>query len=183
MGTMTVDWFTSLDGYGLGEGWPPYFGLEGPGMFDWVMEQQERPHTILMGATTYGEMSAIVQDLGDDPTFESLMQTPKIVFSSHLQEPLSWVNTELVREDAIAHVRMLKEQSKSMRTIGSLSLGRSLLTAGLVDRLRVMVFPLVLGNTGRQPVYEGLPDLSLELISSRTLDGRLMLLDYKPSLV
>ncbi|GAA3527548.1 dihydrofolate reductase family protein [Aeromicrobium panaciterrae] len=183
MGTLTVDWFTSLDGYGLGEGWPPYFGLEGPGMFDWVMEQQDRPHTILMGATTYREMADVVQHLGDDPTLESLMQTPKIVFSSHLQEPLSWVNTELVREDAIAHIRTLKEQPGAMRTIGSLSLGRALLAAELVDRLRVMVFPLVLGNTGRQPVYDGLPDLSLELISSRTLDGRLLLLDYTPSLV
>ena len=183
MGTLAVDWFTTLDGYGFGEGWPGYFGLEGPGMFDWILEQQERPHTILMGATTYVEMAKIVQGLGDDPTFESLMATPKVVFSSHLEEPLTWRNTRLVRTGAVEYVRDLKSSPVNMRTIGSLSLSKALLTAGLVDRLRVMVFPLVLGNTGRKPVYAGLPDLQLDLVSSRTLDGRLLLLDYTPAFV
>lgn len=68
-----------------------------------------------------------------------------------------------------------------MRTIGSISLGSALLRAGLVDRLRVMIFPVIIGETGRKPLYDALPDIRLELVSSRTLDGRLLLLDYKPA--
>ena len=183
MGTLMVDWFSSLDGFGKGEGWPGYFGMDGPGMFDWVNEQQERrQHTILMGANTYQQMAAVVQESGDDPSFESLNETPKLVFSSTLDEPLSWANTTLLAGDAVQAVAELKRQPGLLRTIGSISLAHSLLTAGLVDRLRVMIFPLIIGDTGREPLYAALPDVMLELISSRTLDGRLLMLDYVPKL-
>jgi dihydrofolate reductase len=66
----------------------------------------------------------------------------KVVFSSTVSEPLSWANTQLVAGDAVEAVREMKANgSTSMRTIGSLSLCRSLLNAGLVDRFRVVVFP------------------------------------------
>lgn len=105
----------------------------------------------------------------------------KIVFSGTIQPPLSWANTELRREDAVAGVRELKDsESGLIRTIGSLSLSRSLLAAGLVDRIRMMIFPLILGATGRERILDGLPDLDLQLVSARTLDGRLQLLEYAP---
>jgi dihydrofolate reductase len=178
--TVAVDFFSTLDGFGYGEGWPGYFGLEGPGMFDWVYEQLDRDHTMLMGANTYRVLSEIVAS-GDDGTFPQMAALPKLVFSSTLEEPLSWANATLVREDAVTAVRAMKERDdRFLRTIGSFTLARSLLAAGVVDRLRVMVFPLVLGETGRQPVFEGLPDLELDLVSARTLDGRLQLLEYVP---
>ena len=71
----------------------------------------------------------------------------------------------------------------SMRTIGSLSLSRSLLKAGLVDRYRVVVFPVITGNSGHERIYDGYPDVALDMISSRTFDGRIQLLEYLPTIL
>ena len=67
-----------------------------------------------------------------------------------------------------------------MRTLGSLTLCRSLLEAGLVDRFRVVVFPVITGITGRARIYDGYPDVALEMVGSRTFAGRLQLLEYVP---
>jgi dihydrofolate reductase len=108
----------------------------------------------------------------------------KVVFSSTLSEPLAWANTQLVAGDAVEAVREMKATgSKSMRTIGSLTLCRSLLNAGLVDRFRVVVFPVITGSTGREWIYDGYPDVGLEMIGSRTFDGRIQLLEYVPTIL
>src|ERR687890_637324 len=105
----------------------------------------------------------------------------KVVFSSSLSEPLSWPNTRLISEDPVEAVREMKAGGDaSMRTLGSLTLCRSLLEAGLVDRFRVVVFPVITGKTGRDRIYDGYPDVALEMVSSRTFDGRLQLLEYVP---
>jgi dihydrofolate reductase len=110
-----------------------------------------------------------------------MTNAPKVVFSSTLQSPLSWANTQLIREDAVEAVRKMKQEgSLSLRTVGSLSLCRSLLKAGLVDRFRVVVFPVINGSTGYDRIYDGYPDVALDMISSRTFDGRLQLLEYAP---
>ena len=70
-----------------------------------------------------------------------------------------------------------------MRTIGSLTLCRSLLAAGLVDRFRVVVFPVITGSTGRDRIYDDYPDVSLEMLDSRTFDGRLQLVEYRPTVL
>ena len=70
-----------------------------------------------------------------------------------------------------------------MRTLGSLTLCRSLLKAGLVDRFRVVVFPVITGNTGSDRIYDGYPDVSLDMVSSRTFDGRIQLLEYLPTVL
>jgi dihydrofolate reductase len=107
----------------------------------------------------------------------------KIVFSRTLEEPLTWTNTQLIPRDAVQVVRELKdkEDASSMRTMGSLSLCRSLLEAGLVDRFRVVVFPVITGSTGSDWIYDGYPDVALDMITSRTFDGRTQLLEYAPS--
>ena len=180
MGTLSVDYFTSLDGYAGADGMEGYFGLGGPGMFDWINEQLERDHVMLMGANTYRVMAEIVES-GDDPTFPRMAALPKVVFSSTIRPPLSWANTRLVDTDAVEAVAELKAtEALPMRTIGSLSLSRSLLAAGLVDRVRIMLFPLVLGRSGHERAFDGLPDLNLTMVSSRVLDGRLQLLEYVP---
>jgi dihydrofolate reductase len=107
-----------------------------------------------------------------------------VVFSSTLHEPLSWPNTRLVDRDPVAWVREAKQQgTTSMRTIGSLTLCRALLAAGLVDRFRVVVFPVITGTTGRERIYDGYPDVALEMVGSRTFDGRLQLLEYVPTVL
>jgi dihydrofolate reductase len=101
------------------------------------------------------------------------------VFSSTLKERLTWANTELVGGDAVDAVRAMKQESgRPMRTLGSLALSRSLLQAGLVDCYRVVVFPVITGATGRDRIFDGYPDVALELVDHRTFDGRLQMLEY-----
>ena len=135
-----------------------------------------------MGANTYRLMSGLATD--GEPGTDALAGLSKIVFSSTLTEPLSWANTRLVTQDPVEAVREMKDNgSKSMRTLGSLTLCRSLLNAGLVDRFRVVVFPVITGSTGRDRIYDGYPDVSLDMLSSRTFDGRLQLLEYVPTVL
>jgi hypothetical protein len=104
-----------------------------------------------------------------------------VVFSSTLEEPLAWENTRLVTGDAVEAVRDMKQQGHTdLRTIGSLTLCRSLLAAGLVDRFRVVVFPVVNGASGREPFYAGWPDVALETVEHRTFDGRLQIRGCRP---
>jgi dihydrofolate reductase len=78
---------------------------------------------------------------------------------------------------------MKDKAAKAMRIIGSLTLCRSLLKAGLVDRFRVVVFPVITGSSGREPIYDGYPDVALDMISSRTFDGCIQLLEYVPTIL
>jgi len=180
MPELLVDFITSLDGYGAAEGWPGWWGLEGPEYLEWLGEQPEGDYTILMGAKTYRLMSGFAAE--GEPGTDALAGMSKIVFSSTLKEPLDWPNTELIDRDAAEAVREMKDRddARAMRTLGSISLCRSLLQAGLVDRFRVVVFPVITGKTGTDRIYDGYPDVALDLISSRTFDGRSQLLEYVP---
>jgi dihydrofolate reductase len=178
-----VDFITSLDGYAAAEGWPGYWGLAGPEYLGWLDQAPERDYTVLMGATTYRLMSGFAAE-SDDDGFAQLTEMSKVVFSSTLDEPLTWANTRLVSDDPVEAVRSLKaESSVGLRTLGSLTLCRSFLGAGLVDRFRVVVFPVITGSTGRERIYDEYPDVGLEMIASRTFDGRLQLLDYRPTVL
>ena len=179
MPELLVDFITSLDGYGAGEGWPGHWGLAGPEYFASLEEDPSAGYLILMGPNTYRLISGVAAD--GAPGTEALAGLSKVVFSSSLKEPLSWPNTRLVTDDAVTAVADMKANGTvSMRTLGSLTLCRSLLRAGLVDRFRVCVFPVITGSTGRERIYDGYPDVALEMISSRTFDGRIQLLEYAP---
>lgn len=182
MAELLVDFITSLDGYGAAESWPGWWGLEGPEYLEWLGTQPEGDYTVLMGATTYRVMSE--HAAAGEPGTEALAALRKIVFSRTLTEQPAWENTELVARDAVEVVRDMKENDNhSMRNIGSLTLCRSLLNAGMVDRFRVVVFPVITGKTGQDRIYDGYPDVGLELIDSRTLDGRIQVLEYVPTIL
>ena len=191
MPELIVDFITSLDGYASAEGWPGWWGLEGPEYLAWLDERPERDYTLLMGANTYRVMYGFVGDYAaseSDETAEQgamaeLTRLPKVVFSSTLAAPLSWANTRLVRGDAVEAVAAMKRNGTSMSTLGSLTLCRSLLAAGLVDRFRVVVFPVITGTTGRERIYDGYPDVALDMVASRTFDGRIQLLEYVPTVL
>jgi len=184
MPNLMVDFIISLDGYGAAEGWPGFWGMEGPEYLAWLGEEAENEHITLMGATTYRLMSGFAAEMPDDPGMAAVTAMPKVVFSSTLKNPLSWANTELVGEDAVEVVQDMKRRdSRHLRTLGSLSLCRSLLTAGVVDRFRVVVFPVITGATGKDRIFDGYPDIALELVHSRTFDGRLQLLEYVPTVL
>jgi dihydrofolate reductase len=181
MSSLMVDLIMSLDGYGAADGWPGYWGMEGPEYLAWIEGAAENEHVALLGATTYRLMSGFAAEMADDPGFAALTAMPKVVFSSTLEAPLSWPNTELVSGDAVAAVREMKQrQARPLRTVGSLSLGRALLRAGVVDRFRVVVFPVITGATGTDRLFDGYPDVALDLVESRTIDGRLQMLEYVP---
>jgi dihydrofolate reductase len=182
MPELLVDFITSLDGYAAAEGWPGWWGLQGPEYLAWLGDQPEADFVVLMGATTYRVMSRFAAE--GEPGTEALAGMSKVVFSSTLSEPLAWSNTQLVAGDPVEAVREMKATgSESMRTIGSLTLCRALLHAGLVDRFRVVVFPVITGTTGRERIYDDYPDVALDMISSRTFDGRIQLLEYIPTIL
>lgn len=193
MQELIVDFITSLDGYGAAEGWPGWWGLEGPEYLAWLGQHPERDYTILMGANTYRLMSGFAngseasgsEEMTDeDAAISELANASKVVFSSTLQPPLSWPNTQLVSGDAVEAVRVMKREGTApMRTLGSLTLCRSLLEAGLVDRFRVVVFPVITGKTGRDRIYDGYPDVALDMVAARTFDGKLQLLEYVPTVL
>jgi dihydrofolate reductase len=182
MQTLTVDFICSLDGYGSAAGWPGWWGLESPEYLDWLDTRPEKDQPLLMGATTYRVMSSLVAE--GEPGTEVLDGIHKYVFSSTLEAPLAWRNSTLIATDAVAAVRRLKEESdRPLSTIGSRSLCRSLLTAGLVDRYRVVIFPVITGATGRERIFDGYPDVALELVEARTFDRRTQLLEYIPTVL
>ena len=189
MRELMIDFITSLDGYASGEGWPGFWGLEGPEYLTWLGEQPEV--TYLMGAKTYRLMSGFAAGetppgtdaftADEEASVDGLTRAPKVVFSASIEEPLTWRNTTLVRDDAVEAVRSMKGQgSRPMSTIGSLSLCRSLLTAGLVDRFRVVMFPVITGATGAERIYDGYPDVALDMTDSRRFDGRIQMVEYRP---
>lgn len=191
--TLMVDLIISLDGYASAEGWPGWWGLEGPEYLAWLEEEGKKDFTTLMGANTYRAMSSMSEEASKDSSgfseeegasLSGLAAMPKIIFSSTLKEPLAWPNSELISGDAVEAVRELKRtRTGTLSTLGSLSLCRSLLTAGLVDRYRLVIFPVITGRTGSERIYDGYPDVALELVDSRTFDGRSQLLEYIPTVI
>src|SRR6188472_4022334 len=182
MPELMIDFITSLEGYGAADDWPGLWGMDVPEYLAWLGDQPEADYTILMGANTYRLMVDLAAD--GKPGIDALTDKQKIVFSSTLTQPLSRPNTRLVAQDAVEAVRAMKDNgADSMRTLGSLTLCRSLLKAGLVDRYRVVVFPVITGATGRDRIYDGYPDVALDMVDSRTFDGRLQLLEYVPTVL
>ena len=130
-----------------------------------------------MGANTYRLMSGFAGD--GEPGTDALAGFSKVVFSSTLTEPAVVAeHTAGQRGRRRGSAEMKDGGTASMRTIGSLTLCRSLLKAGLVDRFRVVVFPVITGSTGRERIYDGYPDVALDMVDSRTFDGRIQLLEY-----
>lgn len=183
---LTVDFITSLDGYGSAEGWPGWWGLEGPEYLGWMGEEPESEFIVLMGSNTYTLMSQMAQgdeSFSDDETesITGLAAADKVVISSTMKPPYAWPNTTVLSGDAVEIVRELKRTAtKPIHTLGSVSLCRSLMEAGLVDRFRVVIFPVITGKTGSGRIYDGYQDFVLELVESRTFDNRSQLLEYVP---
>ncbi len=137
-----------------------------------------------MGATTYRLMSGFAAQMPDDPGLAGLTALRKVVFSSTLEGPLSWANSELVQGDAVAAVREMKDRdSRPLRTIGSISLCRSLLAAGWSTASAWSSSRSSPARRGRTASSTRYPDVALDLVEKRTFDGRLQLLEYVPTVL
>jgi dihydrofolate reductase len=178
---LTADLFVSLDGFASGVDEPAYFGFFGPDLAHWIRQHLDEPQAIIMGRVTYEALARFSASATDEVSVR-MSTLPKVVCSSTLQEPLAWKNTSLIRGAVADEIKALKQQSGDpLRSIGSISLVKSLMRLGLIDRLRLMVFPLILGQTGREPIYSDYPRVPLELINTKVLDSRLILLEYRPA--
>ena len=108
---------------------------------------------------------------------------PTTVVSRTINSAPEWPDVRFVRGDAVDIVRRLKADSPvPLRSHGSVSLNRSLMTAGLVDFVQVTIFPVLTGATGTVPIFAGASDFDLDLVSSTVFDGRIQELVYRPTL-
>ena len=189
--TYTWDVFATLDGFGsYGEGgdWGGYWGKQGPEFLDRRLASLSEEQRMVLGANTLrqfvrfmGPSTGELKDL--DPVNTRMRDMPTTVVSTTLEEPLDWPDATLVRGDAIDVVARLKEESDvPLRSHGSLSMNRALMASGLVDRVQLTIFPVISGQTGNRPVFQGAADFDLELIENRTFDGNIQELIYRPTL-
>ena len=187
----TFDVFMTLDGYGSYDehgDWGGYWGKDGPELVDHRDALYDAPCRMVFGATTYRDFVEMLasnpEGSGVDDSWVARMTSmPATVVSSTLEGPLDWPDATVVRGDAVDIVARLKEESDvPLRSHGSLSLNRALMAAGLVDRVQVTLFPVISGQTGTAPIFQGAADFDLELIESRTLDGHTQELTYRPTL-
>jgi len=163
--TYTFDIFSSLDGYGSARGdWGGYWGKQGPELLDHRLALHGPEQRMVFGANTYREFVQMLSSSTEgsdvrDPWVTRMRSLPATVVSTTLEKPLDWPNATVVSGDAVDVIARLKEESEvPLRSHGSLSLNRALLAAGLVDRVQVTLFPVITGQTGLRPIFEGAAD-------------------------
>lgn len=143
---------------------------------------------MVFGAETYRVFARMLATSTEESEVRDAWVTrmrnlPATVVSSTLAGPLDWPDATVVSGDAVDIVARLKKESEvPLRSHGSLSLNRALMAAGLVDLVQVTLFPVITGRTGTEPIFQGAADFDLELIESRTLDGRTQEIIYRPTL-
>lgn len=180
MAKLTCELIVTLDGYARGQRSPAYYGYFGPDFADWIKTNTAVPHRMLIGRRTYELLEGLPTDVRDEG-YETMRTTPGWLFSRTL-EITDWPGLKIVRDDLVSFVGELKRtDGPELRTLGSVSLVQQLLTSGLVDRLKLVVCPLALPQTGVEPIFERLPDMGFALLSSRVLDGHILLLEYRPT--
>ena len=189
--TYTFDIVATLDGYGSfgpDADWGGFWGKQGPEFLDRRLALYSAEQRMILGANTFrqfvqllGSSSREADDL--DPVNTRMRSLPTTVVSTTLEAPLDWPDATVVSGDAVDVVARLKKESDvPLISHGSLSMNRALMAAGLVDQVRVTVFPVITGQTGEDPIFEGAADFDLELLESRTLDRDLQELTYRPTL-
>jgi dihydrofolate reductase len=187
--TYTFDVFSSLDGYGAAGGnWTGYWGKQGPELLEHRLALYSEEQRMVFGANTYRLFVQMLAESTEesevrDPWVTRMWNMPATVVSTSLEEPLDWPNATVVSGDAVDVIARLKEESNvPLRSHGSLSMNRALMAAGLVDRLQVTLFPVITGQTGLDPIFQGAADFDLELVERQTLDGHIQELIYRPTL-
>jgi dihydrofolate reductase len=186
--TYTFDVFSSLDGFGSASGWAGYWGKQGPELLDHRLGLYSGEQRMVFGAKTHRLFAQMLASSTDDsevrdPWVTRMVAMPAIVVSTTLEAPLDWRDATVESGDAIDVVARLKQESDvPLRSHGSLAMNRALMAAGLVDRVQVTVFPVITGRTGSDAVFQGAADFDLELLESRTLDGHIQELTYRPTL-
>jgi dihydrofolate reductase len=172
--------FISLDGVvEAPETWHfPYFNDE---MGEAVGAQMAAADTMLLGRQTYEEFAAYWADKGSDVDFADVMnETPKLVASTTLAS-VDWQNSTLLGKDVAGELRRLKQEpGKNISITGSPTLVRSLLREGLIDELRLLVHPIVVGS-GKRLFVDQEERVPLKLLDSTTFSTGVLYLTYVPA--
>src|SRR3712207_458566 len=175
--------FVSLDGVvEAPQKWHfPYFNDQ---MGDAIGAAMAASDAMLMGRVLYEEWAAFwpKQDSDENPVAARMNGVRKYVVSTTLEEPLEWQNSTLIGGENVAEeISRLKEQpGKDISISGSPTLVRSLLEDGLLDELRLMVHPIVVGS-GKRLFEDGGDQKALQLVDSKTFSTGVLYLTYQPA--
>jgi dihydrofolate reductase len=182
MSRVVASEFVSLDGVMESpEKWHfPYFDEQMGQEIEAAMGQTD---AMLMGRVNYEEWADFwpKQDPEQNPAAVHMNGVRKYVVSTTLQEPLEWNNSTLIRENVAEEIDKLKGQpGKDISISGSGILVRSLLQKNLLDELRLMVHPVVVGS-GKRLFEEGGDRKELELVDSKAFSTGVVYLTYRPT--
>jgi dihydrofolate reductase len=189
MGKIAVTELTSLDGVMQSpghtdvpfkyRGWAVDFD-GGPDGDRFKLEEARNAEALLLGRITYEAMYAF-WPTAEGEFADRLNELPKYVVSSALTDP-PWNATVLGDDWPQEVVRLRKELDGEIVVYGSRRLSQALLEMGLVDELRLMVYPLVLGTGDR--LFGGTQDkIALRLVESRAFVGGVVSMIYAPAVV
>jgi dihydrofolate reductase len=136
---------------------------------------------LLLGRVTYEALAAFwPKQPGGTPMVDYINSVAKYVVSGTLEEPLEWNNSTLIEGNVAEEIAELKRRpGKDITVLGSGGLVRSLLRAGLLDELRLMIHPVILGM-GKRLFEEGDDRRALELVDSKTFGTGVLDLTYRP---
>ncbi|MEU9513589.1 dihydrofolate reductase family protein [Micromonospora sp. NPDC048169] len=193
MGKLIVTEFLTLDGVAQAPGEPDEDREGGFNHGGWQMpllddesgavmfQQASSMDALLLGRKTYDIFAGYWPKASDEIPFTGLLNgVPKYVASRTLAEPLAWANSTLVNGDLAGRVAEMKDRHDEVHVIGSLDLVQSLLHLGLVDRLNLWLYPVVLG-TGKRLFGEGTVPSALRLAESVTHAHGTLQLTYEPA--
>jgi dihydrofolate reductase len=172
--------FVSLDGVmEAPDQWHfPYFNDE---MGEIVGSQMQDADTMLVGRVTYEEFASYWPGKTEEDTEGAgfMNGVPKLVVSTTLDDVSAWENSTLIdKSDILGELGRIKEQpGKDISIVGSAKLVQSLLEAGLLDELRLLVHPIVVGH-GKRIFGESANTIGLKLVDSRTLSTGVLYLTY-----
>ena len=191
MGKLIVTEFVTLDGVAQAPGGPDEDGDGGFAYGGWqaalrnqeagavLFEQASSMDALLLGRTTYEIFANYWPTAPEEMPFTGLMNSvPKYVASRTLSGPLTWQGSTVVTEDLAAGITSLKERHDEVHVIGSLNLVQSLLRLGLVDRLELWLYPLLLGS-GKRVFADGTVPTALRLTESVTYPNGTLQLAYE----
>lgn len=186
--TYTWDVFSTLDGFGSynsNGNWGGYWGKQGPELLKRRLATYADKQRVVLGPKTYQQFIQQLDSGTDgDEWVTRMLAMPATVVSTTLKGPSNWPGgVDIVNGNAVDIVAQLKKESTlPLRSHGSLSMNRALMAAGLVDHIQVTLFPVISGQTGEGPIFKDAADFDLKLIESRTLDGNIQELIYRPTL-
>jgi dihydrofolate reductase len=191
MGKLVVTEFVTLDGVAQAPGAPDedheggfaYGGWQAPVVDDdsgdVMLEQAQRMDALLLGRKTYEIFAGYWPNMAQDNPWAMLLnRVPKHVASRTLKDPLAWSGSSVIAGDLGAGIAAIKERHDETHVIGSLDLVQSLLRLGLVDRLNLWVYPLLLGS-GKRVFADGTVPTALQLVESKIYASRNVHLVYE----